>query len=106
MKIDTIAAAKRIPIGTKFYLVRTMMGPQKPSLRTLVKAGSRDLQFRIDDPDHKGFGHVSYLSLPSGTKVESTANGFRIREGLATEEELRLNPHYTGGEISAEYEFA
>ena len=106
MRVDSVASAKRIPLGTKLYLVGTLMGSQKPSLRTLVKVGSRDLQFRVDDPDHKNYGKVSYLSLPSGTKIEATPRGFIIYEPLSSEEELRSSPSYPGGEISAEYEFA
>ncbi len=106
MKVDTVAALKRIPPGTKLYLVRTLMGPQPPSLRTVVKAGARDLQLRIDDTAHKSFGRVSYLGFPSGTKIQATPNGFIVFEPVATEEDLRLNPRYPGGEIGAEYVFA
>jgi hypothetical protein len=89
--IDSVAAIKRIPVGTKLQIVNCLIGPPKrPEFRTIMKIRSKDIVMRIDTPENALFGQSSYLPLPTGTKVESRENGFAVLED---------------GLIAAEYRF-
>ncbi len=79
MKITSVAALRRIPIGTRLWLVRCLMGPQAPSERIVKLTRSRDVVLTIADPSHKSCGESSYLTL-EGCKVEPTDDGFRVLE--------------------------
>ena len=92
-KIDTVAALKRLPIGTKLKIIRSLMGPNPPSGRIVSRVQSNALVLKVDDPASKNNGNESYLWLPSGTKVRPTEGGFQV-----------LEPEK--GEVGAEYVFA
>ena len=90
MKVSSVADVRRIPVGTKLRVVRTLMGPCAPSGRIVKQARSRDVVLTIDDPGHKYCGQDSYLTFPAGTKVEPRDRGFAV---------------IAGGEVACEYEF-
>jgi hypothetical protein len=70
--ISTIAALKRLPVGTRLRLVNCLMGPtNKP--RVIKQVRSRDIL--MDTPE----GQVSYLTL-GGVTIEATENGFKLFE--------------------------
>ena len=68
--LNTIAAIKRLPVGTKLRLINCLMGPTDQP-REAVKVRSKDLVFKTEK------GSLSYASL-SGVKVEATEKGFRL----------------------------
>lgn len=105
-KIDSVARLKRIPVGTKLYLVASLLGLHSPSARTVKQVRSASIVMRVDDIDSKNYGKDSYLSFPSGTRVVATSRGFQVYEPVSSAEDLRNNPSYPGGELAAEYEFA
>ena len=74
--IDSIEALKRIPVGTRLFLIRTLAGSCEPIARTIVNIDERDMVLRTDD------GRVSYLSFMPGMKIEPTLGGFLVRESL------------------------
>ena len=76
-KIDSVAALKRIPVGTRLNLVASLRGPQAPSGRVLKKSRSADVVFTVDDPGHPNHGKETYLNL-TGVRVQPTENGFRV----------------------------
>lgn len=79
MKIDTIAALKRIEPGTKLYVVHSFLGPNEPKLREFLKARSQDVIFKNLEEGSKSYGNSTYLTL-TGVKVEPTEKGFRVIE--------------------------
>jgi hypothetical protein len=99
-RIDSVAKLKRLPVGTRLYVVASLLGPNAPTARVVKQVRSKDIVMLVDDPNSKNYGKVSYLSLPSGTKVEATPNGFAVYEPKYDD------PSYPGGELAAEYEFA
>ena len=105
-KIDSVARLKKLSVGTRLYIVASLLGPNAPSGRIVKQVRSKDIIMKNDDPNSKNYGKDSYLTFPSGTRVVATENGFQIYEPKATEEDLRMNPGYPGGELAAEYEFA
>ena len=88
--IDSVAALKRIPPGTKLRLVRSLRGPEN-SGRIFHQARSADVTFQIEDPSKTTHGQLSSLTL-KGSKVEPRSNGFTV-----------LN---NNGVLVAEYVFA
>lgn len=79
LSVDSVVAIRRLPIGTRLYLVASLMGPQAPVARVVKEIRSRDMVVTIDDPAHAKYGSVSYMHL-SGIRVEATEGGFRIFE--------------------------
>ncbi len=77
-RIDSIAAVKRLPIGTRLYLVASLHGPQAPSARVIKQVRSKDIVLTIADASHKHCGQDSYLTL-GGVVIEPTPTGFRVR---------------------------
>lgn len=75
--INSIAEIKRIPVGTKLFLVNSLCGPCSPSGRIIKKVRSQDIILTIDDENHKNNGQDSYLSL-SKVNVVPTENGFKM----------------------------
>jgi hypothetical protein len=90
LTIDSKAALKRIPVGTKLRLVCCLMGPCD-RLRTVKAVRSNDLVMDTEKGD-------SYLTLNKGDRCTPTEKGFRI-----------TNPEVKGNQgeplICAEYEF-
>lgn len=76
--IDSKAALKRIPVGTKLRLVRSLLGPCN-KLRELHAVRSADLVFKVLDVGDKKYGQLSYLSF-ADTRLESRPNGFALYE--------------------------
>lgn len=76
MKINSIAAIKRIPIGTKLIVIHSLLGPCS-SGRIVKKIRSKDVVMTINDPGHKNNGQDSYLTL-NDVRVENTGRGFRL----------------------------
>jgi hypothetical protein len=74
MRIKTLADLKRIPIGTRLRLVKSLMGPTS-KLRIVAKVQSNSIAFDGDDIKP---GHHSWLNLPKAADFEPTSNGFRI----------------------------
>jgi hypothetical protein len=71
MKIRTLAELKRIPVGTRLRLVRTLMGPtDKP--RVVAKVQANAIAFRTEDD------RLSWLNLPKAKDFEPTEHGFRV----------------------------
>ena len=97
VKVDSVAALKRIPVGTKLYIIASLRGPNAPKGRIVQKVRSRDILFTVDDPTSKNHGETSYLGLDK-VRVEPTANGFRIFDASGVRGE--------GGGLCAEYVFA
>ncbi len=91
--IASIAAVLRLPVGTRMYLVRNMLGSCAPTARVVEVVQSRAIGLRVDDPSSKNNGAVSYLSFSKGDVVEALHEGFRVRRGGKT------------GDIAAEYRF-
>jgi hypothetical protein len=72
MRINSKAAVKRIPVGTKLMLVHTLLGPTH-SPREVVQVKSNHLVMRRED------NQLSYLYLDQTHEtVEATERGFRI----------------------------
>jgi len=67
---------KRLPIGTRLYLLECLTGPvpKDKQGRTIVKVRSADL---IVEADHK-HGSRSHLAFPPAKEFEATENGFII----------------------------
>jgi hypothetical protein len=84
MKIDSAAAIKRIPLGTRLYLIRSLKGPQAPSARIVKQVRSADVIVTIDDPTNKNHGRDSYMDL-RGVRVEPREDGFALYEKEANE---------------------
>jgi superfamily II DNA or RNA helicase len=87
--IDSAAALRRIPVGTKLRLVQSLRGPEN-SGRIFHQARSADVAFLIDDPSKKNHGQISYLQL-KGSRIERRPNGFAVIDG---------------GRVMAQYVFA
>ena len=68
--INSVAAVKRLPIGTKLRLVNSLMGPCDRA-RTLKEVRSKDLVFITEKAT------LSYLFL-TGCRVVATETGFRL----------------------------
>lgn len=79
MIIRTIADIKRIPVGTKLYIIASLLGSNAPKGRIVKKVRSADIIMTVDDPTSKNHGGDSYLSL-NKVRVETTENGFRLIE--------------------------
>lgn len=77
--VDSVAAIRRLPIGTRLYLVASLMGPQAPVARVIKEVRSRDVLVTIADPAHAKNGSVSYMHL-TNIRVEATEGGFRLFE--------------------------
>lgn len=72
MKIESKAAIKRLPIGTRLVLVNSLMG-QCYIPRVIHEVKSNQILMKLDD------GRISHLYLDqTGEKVEATESGFRI----------------------------
>jgi len=80
-KIDSVAALKRIPVGTKLQLVATVFGPCRPTGRIVKQIRTKDIVMTIDDATNKNNGADSYLAFPAGTKVTPTDKGFAVDDG-------------------------
>jgi predicted RNA methylase len=78
-RIDSVAALRRIPVGTKLRLVQSLRGAED-SGRIFHQARSADIAFLIEDPSKKNHGQVSYLQL-KGSKIEPRPNGFAVLDG-------------------------
>lgn len=89
MQVKNIADLKRLPIGTRLYLIRNMLGPCNPSLRTIQRPRNGGIVLRVEDPDHVHKGAESFLPL-SKAKFRATDGGFAILQN---------------GEVAAEYRF-
>jgi predicted RNA methylase len=87
--VDSAAALRRIPVGTKLRLVQSLRGPES-SGRIFHQARAADVAFLIDDPSKKNNGQVSYLQL-KGSKIEPRPNGFAVLDS---------------GRVMAQYVFA
>lgn len=91
MIIDSKAAIKRIPVGTRLILINSLLGPCNLP-RTVIATTSNALQLRQDDKGPEA--RVSWLYLDQPMQVIPTGEnkdyGFRI---------------ITGGKICAEYVF-
>ncbi|MFS8065297.1 MAG: SNF2-related protein [Byssovorax sp.] len=74
--VDSIAALKRIPPGTKLRLVRSLRGPEN-SGRIFHQARSAEVVFLVDDPTIKTHGVLSSLRL-KGSTIEPRSNGFAV----------------------------
>jgi hypothetical protein len=84
-----VADLRRLPVGTRLYLVHSLLGPlDPPELRVLHEVRSADLLFTGDGIRE---GRFSYLRLPRKQDLVSTERGFRVMEE---------------GEVAAEYVFA
>jgi hypothetical protein len=71
MKIRTVADLKRIPVGTRLRLVRSLMGPtDKP--RVVAKVQTNAIAFRTEKDS------LSWLTIPKAKDFELTENGFRV----------------------------
>lgn len=75
--IKSVADVRRLPVGTRLRLVRSLLGPCR-KLRTIVEVRSRDVVMRVDDPADRNYGGHSYLTFPKGTRVEPRIGGFAI----------------------------
>jgi superfamily II DNA or RNA helicase/predicted RNA methylase len=75
--IDSLAALKRLPLGTRLRLVRNHSGPMD-SGRVLVEVKSKSIGLRIDDPNDKRHGEVSWYEFKPGFRVASRPDGFAI----------------------------
>jgi hypothetical protein len=75
--IDSLAALKRLPLGTRLRLVRNHSGPMD-SGRVLVEVQSKSIGLRIDDPSDKRHGEVSWYEFKPGFRVAARPNGFAI----------------------------
>ena len=87
--IDSAAALKRLPVGTKLRLVQSLRGAEN-SGRIFHQARATDVAFLIDDPSKKNNGQVSYLQL-KGSKIEPRPDGFAVLDS---------------GRVMAQYAFA
>lgn len=89
MVIKSAADVKRIPVGTKLRLIRSLLGPCDTG-RIVAQVRSTQVVMQIDDPSSKNHGQESFLSL-KGVKVEPRDNGFAV---------------LCDGEVCSEYRFA
>ncbi len=88
LTVNTKAAIKRLPIGTRLYLVNTLVGPTR-RLQEVAKVQSNAVAFTVLDGPKAG--KLSWLYLDGeGQTVEATEKGFRVMEE---------------GHLAAEYEF-
>jgi len=72
MNITSLAALKRIPVGTRLRLIDSLIGPcDKP--RTVKQVRSADIIMLTPE------GTDSYLTL-KGVRLSPTENGFRLFE--------------------------
>lgn len=95
MKIKRIADLKRIPVGTRLRLVRSLLGSAN-KLRIVAKVSDTKIGF---EGEGIADGRLSWLAIPKASDFESTENGFRIYETWA-------NPgRPERREIAAEYVF-
>lgn len=85
-----LADLKRLPVGTKLKLVRSLMGPTPPEKqdRTVLRHQSNAVVMAVA---HKG-GAESFLYHPKASELRTEPNGFSIVE--------------PNGEVSAQYEYA
>ncbi len=91
MNIKSIADVKRIPVGTRLFLVRSLLGEHAPKGRIVKQVRSNDIIMTVDDGSKK-VGESSYLDL-RGVIVTATEEGFRLTEK-------------TSGMVCVEYKFA
>lgn len=85
----SIAAIKRLPVGTKLTLVNSLMGPCRKT-RTVHRHQSNALTFTGE-----GIESESYLHFNTGDKVKETTKGFQILDAeghLMAEYEMGHNP--------------
>lgn len=87
--IDSVAAIRRLPIGTKLRVTRCLLG-KCDAKRTIIGVQSKSITLRVDDEDSKNFGQTSWLTFPTGTKVHPLLNGFAV---------------LVDGKVAAEYVF-
>ncbi|MEP7123119.1 MAG: SNF2-related protein, partial [Byssovorax sp.] len=87
--IDSMAALKRLPIGTRLRLVRNQQGPMDAP-RVLVEVKSRSIGLRISDPSDKRHGQVSWYTFEPGFQVEARPHGFAILQNGRVHVEYRF----------------
>jgi hypothetical protein len=75
MIINTKAAIKRIPAGTKMALINSLLGPCNLP-RTVIRATSNALILGQDDKNDR----ESWLYLDRPMEVNATPNGFRLTQ--------------------------